>query len=183
MSGFLADNDSLNTDWIEHLALEELNMDESGLVSFNEHLNPTAFIEESSIDIMNRVRDLFEFFVAKFNEFRGPGQGQLIKVFKISNTINDFMLYRNSLRLVIARKANDLITIGFMGNGGEYVPPRLGALARGVESATPVSSSPHEIRAHLGPFYKVSWRFNGEEVDERALVKHYLSEFIKNSAN
>ena len=34
----------------------------------------------------------------------------------------------------------------------------------------------------IGPFNSVKWKFQGEEVNVRAMVKHYLMEFIKNSA-
>ena len=40
----------------------------------------------------------------------------------------------------------------------------------------------HEIKAHVGPFNTISWRFQGEPVELEALVKYYLSEFVKNSS-
>ena len=163
------------TRWIEELALDELNMDESGVINFNEHLNPGHFLEESSIEFMNLLRDKFEFYVSRFNEYRGPNQSESqIKIFKISNTVNDFMLYRNSLRLIFNRRTNDLISIGFLSSNGELLPARLNI--HNVQQTT------HEIKAHIGPFNNISWRFHGEIVNLDALVKHYLSEFIRNSA-
>jgi hypothetical protein len=165
------------TKWIENLALEEINMEESGVVNMNDHLNPVHMLEESSIEFMDDLREKFEIYVSKFNEYRSSNQsGSSIKIFKISNTINDFMLFRNSLRLIVARKAADLITIGFLANGKEVFSARL----RSTDSTG--SQGVHEVRAHLGPFNNISWRFNGEPVDTDALVRHYLSEFIRNSA-
>ena len=167
----------MNTKWIEGLALEELNMEESGVIELSEHLNPVHLLEESSIDFMNILRDLFEVYVSKFNEYRGgASNSHSIKIFKISNTVNDFMLFRNSLRLIFARKANDLITIGFLANGKDLFSARLNA----TEAVG--SGHIHEISAHLGAFNKITWNFNGETVEHSALVRHYLSEFIKNSA-
>jgi hypothetical protein len=167
----------VSTRWIENLALEELNMEESGVVTFNNHLDPSHMLEESSVDFMNGIRDRFEIYVSKFNEYRGDNQGSSsIKVFKISNTVNDFMLFRSSLRLIFARKSHDLISIGFLSNGKELFAARLGSGEMAGQHG------PHEIRAHLGPFNNISWRFAGEKVDPDALVRHYLSEFIKNSA-
>jgi hypothetical protein len=37
----------LNYAWIEGLALDEINMDESGIVNINGHLNPELLLEES----------------------------------------------------------------------------------------------------------------------------------------
>ena len=61
-------NHHLKTDWIESLAFDEINMDEAGIVDFNEHLDPQSFLEEESIRFMNEVRDLFEVYVTRFNE-------------------------------------------------------------------------------------------------------------------
>ena len=94
----------ISTKWIENLAFDELNMDEAGVVNFNEHLDPNNLLEEESISFMNQIRDLFEVYITKFNHCRGGQAGAQIKIFKISNTINDFMLFRNSLRLIFSRK-------------------------------------------------------------------------------
>ena len=166
----------LNTDWIESLAFDEINMDEAGIVDFNEHLDPQAFIEESSIKFMNEIRDLFEVYITRFNECRGgQSSGAQLKMFKISNTVNDFMIFRNSLRLIFSRKSSDLIVISLLANGKEIFAPRL-------DENTQNNFSHHEICATIGPFNNVKWKFQGEEVNTRAMVKHYLMEFIKNSA-
>lgn len=171
----IAQLQEINTRWVEELALEELNMDESGIINFHKHLNPQHLLEESSICFMNSLRDSFELYVSKFNELRGHNQSDSkIKIFKISNTVNDFMLYRNSLRLIFNRRANDLISIGFLSSNGELLPARL--------NINIIEQTTHEIKAHVGPFNNISWRFHGEVVQVDALVRHYLSEFIRNSA-
>ncbi len=167
----------IDTTWIESLALEEINMEESGVVNITGHLNPDLILEEASIKIMNEIKDKFEVYTSTFNRYRTQSGSQFsIKTFKISNTVNDFMLFRNSLRLVFARKANDCISIGFIANGKDIFAARLSINERQG------SQSMHEIRAHMGAFGKISWRFNGEIVDVDALVRHYLTEFIINSA-
>ncbi len=166
----------LSTTWIENLAIEEINMNESGIVDLHEHLNPIHFLEESSIEFMNQIRDKIELYISKFNQYRGQNASGHIKIFKISNTVNDFMLFRNSLRLIFARRANDVISIAFISNGKDLLAPRLKMDdSFGGEGV-------HEIQAHVGPFNEISWRFQGEIVNMDAMVKHYLSEFIKQSA-
>jgi len=160
------------TAWIEGLALDELNMEESGVVNFNDHLNPLHDLEESSIRFVDTLRDHFEYCIDRFNEFRGNKEiGSQIKIFKISGTVNDFMLFRNSLRLIVGRKADDLVTVGFLSNKGGLYPSRIQE-----------NQLPHEIRAHVGPFNKITWRFLNEVVDPEALVRHYLTEFIRKSS-
>jgi len=172
----LNNHQEIATTWIENLAIDEINMDESGIIDIHEHLNPIHFLEESSINFMNELRDLVEFYLDRFNQYRGAqSQGQ-IKIFKISNTVNDFMLFRNSLRLIFARKANDVISIAFISNGKDLLAPRL------TMSDSFGPEGVHEIRAHIGPFNDISWRFQGEVVEMKSMVKHYLTEFIKQSA-
>ena len=166
--------ESVSTSWIEGLAMEELNMDESGIVNFNDHLNPAFHLESSSINYMNSLRDRFELYVERFNQYRGTRQGAQIRVFKISGTVNDFMLFRNSLRLLVSRKANDLISIGFLSNNGELYSARL------FNSES--QNQPHLLNANIGAFSNIKWQFNGEDIDVDALVKHYLSEFVRRSA-
>jgi hypothetical protein len=168
---------NISTKWIENLALEEINMEESGIIHFNDHLDPKLKLEESSINLMDEIRELFEIYIAKFNELRGhhdSGHKQ-IKIFKISNTVNDFILYRNSLKLVFARKNPDVIMIGFMTSNGQYVPVRINQMQSNGQEL-------HEIRADVGAFNKIIWTFQDQPIDKNALVKHYLTEFITQSA-
>ena len=152
-------------------------MDESGVIHVEDHLNPHHLLEESSIEFMNKLKDCFEFYITKFNEYRGTRQGgSEIKMFKISNTVNDFMLFRNGIRLIFARKADDLISIGFISGGKEFFGPRLSKNEALGEAPL------HEINAHIGPFHQISWRFKGEAVSITPMIKHYLSEFIRISA-
>jgi hypothetical protein len=166
----------ISTKWIENLALEEINMEESGVINFSEHLEPARMLEESSIELMENLRERFEVYLTKFNEFRSnKNNTSAIKIFKISNTVNDFMLFRNSLKLVIARRAADVINIGFLSNTGGLFAARLNYEPNSTKKL-------HEIKAHVGPFNTISWKFQGENVELDALVRHYLTEFIKHSA-
>ena len=74
---------SLN--WIESLALDEINTEESGVINFNEHLNPVKLLEESSIEFMEELKEKFEIFATHFNQLRtsGSDQSRLIKIFKV----------------------------------------------------------------------------------------------------
>lgn len=169
-------NDFKNTSWIESLALEEVNMEESGIIRFQDHLNTQQLLEDSSLDFVNKLKDRFEFYVSLFNQYRGNREASRgIKIFRISNTVNDFILFRNSLKLIVARKATDVVSIGFLSNSGGLFTPRISGENQSVHAI-------HEIKAHVGPFNKITWRFHDEIVDVEAMVKYYLTEFIKNSS-
>lgn len=170
-------NEQITTNWIESLALEEITMEESGVIHFSEHLDPNKMLENSSIEFMEDIKERFEIYVAKFNELRDQDHNntKTIKMFKISNTVNDFMLYRNSLKLVVARRSVDVISLGFLSNAGGLFAARLNHEPNSKQKI-------HEIKAHVGAFNNIHWTFNGENVDIDSLVRHYLTEFIKHSA-
>lgn len=170
-------NENISTTWIENLALEEINMEDSGVINFSEHLDPLHMLESSSIEFMEMIKERFEVYISKFNELRQNSEDQTrtIKMFKISNTVNDFMLFRNSLKLVIARRSADVISLGFLSNSGGLFAARLNYQPNSTQKI-------HEIKAHVGPFNNIHWKFNGENVDIDSLVRHYLTEFIKHSA-
>ena len=104
-------NDYQNVSWIESLALEEVNMEESGIIRFNDHLNPQQLLEESSLNFVNRLKDRFEFYVALFNQYRSNRDtSRSIKIFRISNTVNDFILFFKSYRCFIFKIKDKLFT-------------------------------------------------------------------------
>lgn len=167
----------LSTKWVENLAMEELDRDESGVVHMDDHFDPAHLLEESSIELMDSLRELFELYVERFNRFRGrKDSGCEVKIFKISNTVNDFMLFRGGMRLVFSRKGSDLIGIGLLNGGQDLFGPRLS------EEETFGRNPVHEIKAHLGPFNQIVWHFEGEPFDKNVMVRYYLSEFIRTSA-
>lgn len=170
-------SETISTQWIENLALEEITMEESGVVNFSEHLNPMHMLEASSVEFMENLKEKFEIYLTKFNELRAhqADKTKTIKMFKISNTVNDFMLYRNSLKLVVARRSADVISIGFLSNSGGLFAARLNY----EQNST---SKIHEIKAHVGAFNNIHWKFQGEDVEVDSLVRHYLTEFIKHSS-
>ena len=160
--------------WLEQLALDEVNMEETGIINFHK-INPEKMLEEASISIMEDIKDIFENYCAKFNEFRANyGSEQNIRLFKISDTVNDFMLFRNSLKLIVARKSADIISIGFLSNSGGLRAAKLGNELN--------DHKVHDIRGHLGPFGHISWKFQGEDIHFPSLAKHYMTEFVQLSA-
>ena len=166
--------DSTNNTWIEQLALDEINMEETGVVHFQK-MNPEKMLEEASIKLMSEIKELFDLYVYKFNEYRSQyGADSNIRIFKISDTVNDFMLFRNSLKLIIARRAADTISIGFLSNSG-------GLRAARLETET-LEQKIHDIRGHLGPFGHITWKFQGNDVHFPSLVRHYMTEFAQLSA-
>ena len=155
--------------WIENLALDELNMNEKGTINMQNAISPASRFEESSIELMNTLKKRTQILVDKFNDYQKEPISQ-IKIFKISNTINDFMLFRNSLRLVFSRKSNDRIIVGFMIYGKEI------STAKASDQ-----KNFYEVRGKMGAFNQINWYFENEAIDVNSLLKYFISEFIISS--
>jgi len=155
----------ISTTWLQNLVEQEKTWEASGIIDGTQNDDISNALNQSSIDFVDDLKHLFESYIHLFNELRGTEiPNKQIKIFKLSNTANDFILFRNSLKLMVFRKNADVIGIGlFMGN-------------------TPIDQHhSHELKAHVGPFKKISWQIHGEDVDPQALVQEYLTEFIKQS--
>ena len=63
-------HENYSTKWIENLALDEIQMEESGVINFTEHLDPSKLLEESSIELMEQLREKFDLAVSLFNNLR-----------------------------------------------------------------------------------------------------------------
>jgi hypothetical protein len=169
--------------WIEQLALDETQMDELGLAPALESAHQTqSLLEHESLHLMESLRNKIEHLISLFNQRRKMNDPtSIIKIYKVSQTVNDFMCFRNSLKLIISRRDPSLIEVGIFGhtlmqtNQNHYLPSNLNPHRE--QSAFLI-----ELKAAVGPFQNVSWTYAGEVVDSDDLIKYVLTEFIKNSA-
>ena len=57
-----------------------------------------------------------------------------------------------------------------------------GVFAARLDAVSPPEQGGHEMIGQIGPFNEVVWTMKGQKINSAFLVKHYLTEFIKNSA-
>jgi hypothetical protein len=113
---------------------------------------------------------------------------QTIKVYGISNTKADFLLFRNSLKLVITFSKPGQIEISFHSiSGGLFAPHKMPEKNKRLGIPRPPGEIEVEsgdfVDIELGPFNEALWNFKGHQVTPTAVVRFYLTEFIKNSAS
>lgn len=163
--------------WIQNLINEELEAETTGIVHVPSEEDRIQLLDRTSIEKMEDLREQFEFSVNMFNGARAADKPQkAIKLFKIANTVNDFMLYRNSLKLIFARKAVDVITISFFSNQSGFYPTA-------TSYFEPPKEYHHELVASLGPFHQVTWTYQNEAIDVESLSRYLFTEFVRNSMN
>ena len=84
-------------DWVHELAKNELNPEAANIFNTVNQFDPKQIIEESSIDFLEKLRELFTAYSRVFNGYSDSnGKFSEMKIFGITNTPADFMVFRNT---------------------------------------------------------------------------------------
>jgi hypothetical protein len=164
---------SMNSlDWIKDLVLAEQQMEDSGLVNLSS-VDPEAQLEEQTLEFLRDIKTAFIEASATFNQLKGSAHGTL-KIYGISNTKADFMLFRNGYKLIFSMKRpgeievyNSIMTTHFLSTGPDS------------------ESRPADrdlIHATWGAYGELQWHNKGLGVKLDFLVRHYISTFTRESA-
>lgn len=161
---------SNNFDWIKELVLEEQKMEDSGVVNLSA-TGPQTHLEEYTIDFLSDCKAGFVEAIATFNHMKGSTLGT-IKLYGISNTKADFMLFRNGYKLIFSMKRAGEIEIYHSITGSHF-------LANVGEEERKLSDT---LIAHWGAFGELHWQYRNLNVKLDYLIRHYLSLFIRESS-
>jgi hypothetical protein len=161
-----------NLDWIKELVLAEQQMEDAGVVNLSS-VDPEAHLEEQTLELLRDIKAAFIEAAATFNHFKGSAHGTL-KIYGISNTKADFMLFRNGYKLIFSMKRagdievyNSLMSSHFLATTPE-------------QEAKPGDRD--NLRAHWGAFGELQWHYKNLPVKIDYLVRHYMTRFTRESA-
>lgn len=166
-------------DWVHELARNELNPEAANIFNTVNQFDPKQIIEESTIGFLQEVRELFMAHARVLNGYsENNAKFSEIKIYGITNTPADFMLFRNNVKLVFANTAHGIVNATF----NQHVRKDLAVDGAAVSSdgASPRLMS-QDILAQMGPFMDVTWTYQGEKVNPERLVKYFFIEFVKAS--
>lgn len=162
-----------NTDWIKDLVESERKMEETGMIDLSSGIDDSRRLANMTQDFLREIKDLFIEYSSAFNNMKNAPLGA-VKIYGISNTPADFMLFRNGFKLLFTALAPGRIGIGFHHQGAQAP---MGASA---SAASP--STDGIIEAVFGAFGEVNWTYNSARVNPEALVRYYMTRFVKESA-
>lgn len=164
--------------WIKDLVRAEQEMEESGMIDFSAGFNPQKLLAEESLHFLNDLKVAFVDSVTTFNQLKGSPLGR-IKVYGISNTEADFMLFRNGFKLIFGLKKPGTISIRFHYVGANMMP---NAMTANKETSPEMEQGEEMLIAKWGPFGDLVWTYNEQPLKIDFLVRYYISRFIKESA-
>ncbi len=152
--------------WASQLALQERQMERQGTVDVHPGLNKQELLKSKTRDFLIEIQNDFRVNVELFNETR-QSPAHHIHIYKVSQTPDDFMLYRNGVKLVVSGQRAGRILLAFNQYMGHLFssqhPPAL------------------ELQAAWGVLDQLYWTYKGERIRNEDLVRYLLSEFIVQS--
>lgn len=159
--------------WIKELVLAEQQMEEAGVVDMEAGFDPTKQVEEATVEFIGDLKAAFVETAAAFNQLKASAHGQ-VRIYGISKTKADFMLFRNGYKLIFSLRSPGVLTVAYSNAGANYVPGHSGK----TEDAAPSDY----LKATWGAFGQLIWTYNDHAINMDHLVRYYMSRFIKDSA-
>lgn len=157
--------------WIKELVLAEQQMEEAGVVDMEAGFDPGRQLEEATIEFINDLKASFVEAASAFNSLKGSTLGHL-RIYGISKTKADFMLFRNGYKLIFSLRHAGSITVAYSSAGAHYVP------GTAKEESAPMDL----LTAAWGAFGQLQWKYNDHPINIDYLVRYYMSRFVKDSA-
>lgn len=158
-------------DWIKELVQEEQKMEESGIVDVATGFDSDKILREETIELLKDLKHIFIESASAFNQLKTTTLGH-IKIYAISKTVADFMLFRNGYKLVFSAKAPGQVAVIFNHSAASFLP----------SEANQQNAHQDLLVAQWGAFGQVNWMFNSKNIQLDYLVRYYMSRFIKESA-
>jgi hypothetical protein len=164
---------SKDVHWLKRLSENESELLRTGSGDFVSHQDHRKVVEEASLEFMQEVRDEFLNCVDLFNSYRGGSHlPNSVKIFNISNTAADFIIFRNTLKLVVSNPALGVVNFSFVNRANTFTKaPSIKTKKEG-----------YDLIAQLYPFNDLAWTFHGERIHVESVVRYLFTEFVKSSA-
>jgi hypothetical protein len=160
--------------WIKDLVLAEQSMEDTGMVDMTAGFDPEKELEDATTEFLSDLKSAFVESAAAFNQLKGSAVGT-IKIYGISKTRADFMLFRNGFKLIFSLKHPGLITVTFNTTAPQFIP---GQTAEMTNTPPPVDN----LKARWGAYGELAWTSNDLPINLDYLVRYYVSRFVKESA-
>lgn len=160
-----------NLDWVRDLVESERRMEETGIIDLSAIPDENRDLQQRTYEFLKLLKENFVEYSTAFNNMKNSTLGS-VKIYGISNTAADFMLFRNGYKLLFTASTPGRITMTFQTSTPQYMP-----------GASPSASGTEEsLDASYGPFGDLTWTYRGTQVNPESLVRYYLTRFIRESA-
>ncbi|MBK9323271.1 MAG: hypothetical protein IPM97_10075 [Bdellovibrionaceae bacterium] len=168
--------------WIKDLVKSEQQMEESGLVDMSFGFDPERVLVTESIQFLLALKTEFVDASTSFNDLKSSALGR-IKIYGIAKTHADFMLFRNGFKMIFSLKAPGQISVRFNFIGTNYIPtPGVTTDTSAASNANANMMEENIIEARWAAFEELLWTYKGQTIKIEYMVRHYLTQFIRESS-
>ena len=168
------DEPSEDTNWLCELARSEDEIDKTGVINFDASASPEKVLKDATVSFLRYLRNYTGKLAGIFNSYKSLASSG-IKIYGIANTEADFMVFRNSLKLIFSAQRPGVIQISFNAHTGAFFTSA---------NVTPSGSAEQigdVIHAQLGPFNEAIWTYQGRPVNTKEMIRYFTTRFIQNS--
>jgi len=121
-------------DWIKRLVRNEAELIRTGSGDLLSHQDHRKVVEESTSEYLNKLKGEFLSCVDLFNSYRGGAHlPNSVKIFNVSNTVSDFIIFRNNLKLVVSNPALGIVNFSFVSRSHGFKPDQIKSKKEGYD--------------------------------------------------
>lgn len=166
--------------WIKDLVIaDQEKLDGSSEASFLEL--PERQLDQETISFLKDLRFAFIEAASVFNQMKGSSIGNL-KIYSISKTEADFMLFRNHLKLSFIKKQPGLVDVCFRRIGENALGSSLSFSETSKTGTSTIEEPSESLNAQPGAFGEFHWFCRGYAINMDYLVRYYLRVFVQRSS-
>jgi len=158
--------------WIKDLILEEQDMEATGMITPSGSHFSEQFVETETLEFLKELKTIYITLCKQYNDFKGSAGGH-IKVYGISGTLTDFMLFKNNFKLVFSYNAPGFISIKSNRMSAVSLP--------GQESTEDAGSIQGMLEAKRGIYDNLVWTYKDQDVALDPMCKYFLTKFVRES--
>lgn len=158
--------------WIKDLVRSEQKIEEAGEVDFLAGFDADIELKRATYDFMQDLKAAFIESASAFNQLKGSSLGS-IKIYGVSKTEADFMLFRNGHKLIFCVKEPGLVVVSTYAMNNQLTPAGVAAGAR--------PANEDQLKAFWGPFGELQWTYRDQPLKIDYLVRYYVTRFARDS--
>ena len=160
--------ETIQNNWVKTLVHQEEQMEKTGKISTASPFAPSQEeLQEHTAEFLKQLRTAFTQHISFFNQLKGY-MGS-IRIYGITGTLADFMLFRNGYKMIFSMKEAGWIAIRFS---------NMDALLPGQEEQNRPSD---HLKGVWGAFGELKWTHQGKDIRMDYLIRHYMTHFVKQS--
>lgn len=162
--------------WIKDLVTAEQAMEDSGVIDVSGGFDADKLLSEATFDFMRDLKSSFVESASAFNQMKGSTIGT-VKIYGISKTIADFMLFRNSYKMIFSVQGPGLLQVRFNTLGN----PLLQAMETSAPASTHGGPQVDSLQASWGAYGELNWTYQNKPINLDYLIRYYMTRFVKES--